>query len=68
MADALAWPSALGLGDGDRACLAGRGGHLALAAALGSPANARWEAPHFQSATAPALAANAGADGGDLSD
>ncbi len=47
MADALAWPSALGLGDGDRACLAGRGGHLALAAALGSPANARWEAPHF---------------------
>lgn len=43
VADALAWLSARGLGDGSRACLAGRGrgGHLALAAALGSAADAR---------------------------
>lgn len=43
VADALAWLSARGLGDGGRACLAGRGrgGHLALAAALGSAADAR---------------------------
>lgn len=43
VADALAWLSARGLGDGSRACLTGRGrgGHLALAAALGSAADAR---------------------------
>ena len=41
VADALAWLSTTGLGDGRRACFAGRGrgGHLALAAALATPAD-----------------------------
>lgn len=41
IADALAWLSAADLGDGRRACFAGRGrgGHLALAAALAAPAD-----------------------------